>query len=314
MLRTCVMIIFIYYCDFVFFFFSSRRRHTRYWRDWSSDVCSSDLTTVDRPAPPPVRTHKADRTWVGKSIRKVEDPKFLRGRGGYIADLVRPGTLHAAVLRSPMAHARVVSIDTSAAEAAPGVHLVLTGAQAAELTGPLPDFGPDPTKHPWRCLAVDKVRYVGEGVAVVVADNRYLAEDALELIEVDYDPLPAVTDPEAALQPGAALVHEALEGNCAYDREFTFGDVDRDFAEADVVVRDRLRWHRSGGQPLETVGAIADFDPATGKLSVHTNSLSFTSYMFMAAGALGVPMNKFDVHQVPAGGSFGSKLFVTKPF
>jgi CO/xanthine dehydrogenase Mo-binding subunit len=157
------------------------------------------------------------------------------------------------------------------------------------------------------------VRYVGEGVAVVVADNRYLAEDALELIEVDYDPLPAVTDPEAALEPGAALVHEALEGNCAYDREFTFGDVDRDFAEADVVVRDRLRWHRSGGQPLETVGAIADFDPATGKLSVHTNSLSFTSYMFMAAGALGIPMNKFDVHQVPAGGSFGSKLFVTKP-
>jgi CO/xanthine dehydrogenase Mo-binding subunit len=272
------------------------------------------MTAVERPAPPPVRTHKADRKWVGKSIRKVEDPKFLRGRGGYIADLVRPGTLHAAVLRSPMPHARIVSIDTSAAEAAPGVHLVVTGARAAELTGPLPDFGPDPAKHTWRCLAAEKVRYVGEGVAVVVADSRYLAEDALELIDVEYEALPPVTDPEAALQPGAPMVHEALDGNLAYERQFDFGDVERDFAQADVVVRDRLRWHRSGGQPLETVGAIADFDPATERLTVHTNSLSFTSYMFMAAGSLGIPMNKLDVHQVPAGGSFGSKLFVTKPF
>src|SRR3954471_14513740 len=102
------------------------------------------MTALDRSGAPPVRTHKEDRKWVGKSIRKVEDPKFLRGRGGYIADLVRPGTLHAALLRSPTRHARIVSIATSAAEAAPGVHAVITGAQAAELTGPLPDFGPDP--------------------------------------------------------------------------------------------------------------------------------------------------------------------------
>ena len=98
--------------------------------------------------------------------------------------------LHAAVLRSPYPHARIVSMDASRARALPGVHAVITGKQAAELCDPMPDFGPDPARHTWRCLAADKVRYVGEGVAVAVADSRYLAEDALELIEVEYEPLP----------------------------------------------------------------------------------------------------------------------------
>jgi CO/xanthine dehydrogenase Mo-binding subunit len=217
------------------------------------------------------------------------------------------------VLRSPHPHAQIVAIDTSAAAALDGVHAVITGAKAAELTDPLPDFGPDPAKHTWRCLAVDKVRYVGEGVAVVVADSRYLAEDALGLIEVDYEALPPVVDPEAALRDGAPLVHEPLGSNLAYERTFDFGEVDRDFAEADLVVHDRLRWHRSGAQPLETVGAIADYDHATGRLTVHTNSLSFTSYLFMVAATLRIPANKVDIMPVPAGGSFGSKLFVTKP-
>ena len=193
------------------------------------------------------------------------------------------------------------------------MHAVITGREAAELCDPMPDFGPDPAKHTWRCLAAEKVRYVGEGVAVVVADSRYLAEDALELIEVEYEPLPAVTDPERALADGSPLVHEALESNCAYERSFDFGDVDGDFAEADVVVRDRLRWHRSGGQPLETVGAIAEYDQGTGSFTIDTNTLSFTSYLFMAAGTLKVPVNKLDIRPVPAGGSFGSKLFANKP-
>ena len=271
------------------------------------------MTTASLPAPPPVRTHKDGRNWVGKSIRRLEDPKFLRGRGGYIGDMTLPGMLHVAVLSSPYAHARITGINTDAALAAPGVHAVITGAQAAELTDPLPDFGPNPAAHTWRCLAVDKVRYVGEGVAVVVADSRYLAEDALALIDVEYEPLPPVVDPERALDEGAPLVHEDLGSNCAYERTFQFGEVDRDFAEADIVVTDRLRWRRSGGQPLETVGAIADFDPATGQLTVHTNSLSFTSYLFMVAGTLKIPANKLDIRPMPAGGSFGSKLFATKP-
>ena len=271
------------------------------------------MTTVSRPEPPPARTHKEVRKWIGKSIRRVEDPKFLRGRGGYIGDMTLPGMLHAAMLSSPYAHARITGIDTAEALAAPGVHAVITGAQAAELTGPLPDFGPNPAAHTWRCLAVEKVRYVGEGVAVVVADSRYLAEDALALINVDYEPLPPVTDMERALEEGAPLVHEDLGSNCAYERTFQFGEVERDFADADVVISDRLRWRRSGGQPLETVGAVADFDLATGQLTVHTNSLSFTSYLFMVAGTLKIPANKLDIRPMPAGGSFGSKLFATKP-
>ena len=271
------------------------------------------MTTVNRPEPPPVRTHKEPRNWVGKSIRRVEDPKFLRGRGGYIGDMTLPGMLHAAVLSSPYAHARITGIDTAEALAAPGVHAVITGAQAAELTDPLPDFGPNPAAHTWRCLAVEKARYVGEGIAVVVADSRYLAEDARALIDVEYEPLPPVADMERALEEGAPLVHEDLGSNCAYERTFQFGEVERDFADADVVITDRLRWRRSGGQPLETVGAVADFDIATGQLTVHTNSLSFTSYLFMVAGTLKIPANKLDIRPMPAGGSFGSKLFATKP-
>ena len=270
------------------------------------------MTAVERRTPP-VRTHKPDRKWVGKSIRRVEDPKFLLGRGGYIGDMTLPGMLHAAVLRSPMPHARIVSIDTSAAETAPGVHAVITGARAAELTDPLPDFGPNPAAHTWRCLALNKVRYVGEGVAVVVADDRYLAEDALALIDVEYEAIPPVVDALDALAADAPLVHDDLGSNCAYERSFDFGDVDGDFARADVVVSDHLRWRRSGGQPLETVGAVADFDHANGSVQIHTNSLSFTSYLFMVAGALKVPTNRLDIVATPAGGSFGTKLFATKP-
>jgi carbon-monoxide dehydrogenase large subunit len=263
-------------------------------------------------AMPAVREHKAEKKWVGKSIRRVEDPKFLTGRGGYIDDIRLPGMLHATLVRSPHAHARIKSIDVEAARKLPGVVAVVTGAEAAELCAPMPDFGPAPDKHVWRLLAVDKVRYVGEGVAAIAAESRYIAEDARDLVTVEYEPLPALVDPEAALAEDAPLVHEALGANLAYERSFTFGEVDRDFAEADLVVKDRLRWNRSGAQPLETVGAIASFDPGTGMLTVHVNSLTFTSYLFLLAGTLKVPSNKLDMHPLPAGGSFGSKLWAVK--
>ena len=252
------------------------------------------------------------RKWVGRSIRRVEDPKFLRGRGGYVGDLVLPRMLHAAVLRSPHAHALITRIDAAEARRLPGVIAVVTGADAAELCDPMPDFGPDPSRHTWPCLAHDRVRYVGEGVAVAVADSRYLAEDALELIDVEYEPLTPVVDPERALDAGAALVHEPLGTNLAYERAFDFGDVDADFEAADVVVRDRLRWHRSGGQPLETVGAVADYDPGTEMMTIHANSLTFTSYLFLLAQTLRIPANKLDMRPLPAGGSFGSKFWAVK--
>src|SRR4029079_10909546 len=131
-------------------------------------------------------------------------------------------------------------------------------------------------------------------------------------VRVEYDLLEAVVDPEKAARDGAPLVHDALGSNVAYERTFQFGDVDGDFAAADVVVKDRLRWRRSGGQPLETVGAIASFDRGTGMLTINTNTLSFTSYLFLLAGTLKVPANKLDVIPHPAGGSFGSKLWAVK--
>jgi carbon-monoxide dehydrogenase large subunit len=262
------------------------------------------MTAPLSPSPP--------RRWVGKSIPRIEDPKFLLGRGGYIDDLAVPGMLHAAVVRSPHAHARITRVDVEAARRLPGVVAVVTGAEAATLCNPLPDFGPAPDKHVWRCLAVDKVRYVGEGVAAVVAESRYLAEDGCDLVSVEYEVLPPVVDPIAASQPGAPLVHDALGSNVAYERTFVFGDVERDFAEADLVVRDRLRWHRSGGQPLETVGALAQYDPGTGMLTIYCNSLTFTHFLFMVANTLKIPSNKLDIRPTPAGGSFGSKFWAVK--
>ena len=134
------------------------------------------------PATPAVRDHSKDLNWVGKSIRRIEDPKFLRGRGNYIDDYETPNMLEVAIVRSTEAHARIVSIDTSAAEALPGVVAVVTGAEAIKITDPMPDFGPSPDKHTWYCLATEKVRYMGEGVAAVAAETRAIAEDAAELV------------------------------------------------------------------------------------------------------------------------------------
>jgi len=263
-------------------------------------------------AVPATRVHSTEKKWVGKSIRRVEDPKLLAGRGGYIDDMDLPGMLHATLVLSPFAHAKIKSVDVEAARRLPGVVAVVTGAEAAELCDPLPDFGPAPDKHVWRCLAVDKVRYVGEGVAEIVAASRYPAEDARDMVEVEYEPLPAVVDPEAALTPDAPVLHEPLGSNLAYERTFVFGEVDHDIAEADLVVRDRLRWHRSGAQPLETVGAIASYDAGTGMMTIHINSLTFTSYLFLLANTLKVPSNKLDIYPVNAGGSFGSKFWAVK--
>ena len=252
-------------------------------------------------------THR-DFSYIGKSIKRVEDPKFLRGLGKYIDDLAFPGMLHAAVLRSPYPHAKIVSIDADAARNHPGVEAVMTGAEAAEFLNPLPDSGPAPDKHVYRVLAVDKVRSVGEGVAIVVAEDRYVAEDARDLIDVEYEPLDPVVDPRAAIEEGAPLVHEALGTNIAYERTFTFGDVEKDFAEADLVVRDRLHWGRGTANALENAGAIALYDAGSGEMTIHANSISITQFIFGLAETLKIPSNKLDVIPSPCGGSFGSRL------
>ena len=251
--------------------------------------------------------------WIGQSMKRVEDPRLLTGRGKYIDDVVLPNMAHAAVLRSPHAHARIKNIDTSRAEALPGVVLVMTGAQAAEQTGPLPCFSNPPVAQ--HCIATDRVRHVGETVAAVVAESRYIAEDAIDLIDVGYELLPAVVDPEDAItSSGDAVLHpERGPNNIALQRTLGFGDVEGDFAAADRVIRRKMRWPRSGGQPMETVGAIAEYDEGMGKFTIHANISMYNYVGWLIAVSLGVPAHRLNIVPVIAGGSFGSKLFAHKP-
>src|SRR5580698_10347435 len=181
-------------------------------------------------------SHEPGSPWIGRSILRVEDAALLTGKGRFIDDLgVRPGTLHAAILRSPHAHADIVSIESSAASQARGVVAILAGEDVKALTASLV-VG---VKAPVECwpIAVGRVRYVGEPVAVVVATDRYLAEDAVDLIEVLYRPRPAVIDPLLALSPDAPVLHDGFAGNVASDRVFRYGDPEQAFASAAHRIR-----------------------------------------------------------------------------
>ena len=205
-------------------------------------------------------------------LRK-EDPRFIRGHGNYVDDVVLPGMLHLAILRSPYAHARIVSVDVTAALAHPKVKAVVTGADLAEKgLAWMPTLSNDVQA----VLATDKVRFQGQEVAFVVAEDRYSARDALELIDVDYDPLDPVVDVRKALDPSTAVIRTDLEGktdNHCFDWET--GDAaatDAVFAKADVIVKQEIVYPRVHPAPMETCGAIADLDPVTGKLRLWTTS------------------------------------------
>src|SRR3989442_14201192 len=157
-----------------------------------------------------------ERTWVGKSVNRREDPRILAGRGTYVDDIKLPGLLHAAVLRSTHAHARIKSIDTSAARRAPGVVAVLTGPEALEYVSPMPAFCAETVVQ--HAVATERVRFVGEAVAAVAATSRYAAEDACQLISVEYEPLPAASGPNAPLQSDAPRLHDTLESNVVFER------------------------------------------------------------------------------------------------
>jgi CO/xanthine dehydrogenase Mo-binding subunit len=174
---------------------------------------------------------------------------------------------------------------------------------------PCMNFGP-PT-IPQYPIAVDKVRYVGEAVAAVVADSRYIAEDGVEALVVEFEDLPAVTDPMKALEPESALLHDGHGSNLGYERTFEFGDISEALGRADLIVEDTLHWGRSAGMPMETSGAVARIG-LNGVLEIHCNSLNFSYLQFLVAGALRIPSNKLTMQPVPAGGSFGSKFTAHK--
>ena len=257
-----------------------------------------------RPATKPQRSKSS---YLGRPIERIEDPTLLTGRGRYTDDMPVPrGTLQAAILRSPHAHAEIRSIDVTRAETLPGVMRVLTGRDIKRNTSPFLTVVKEPLDE-W-CLAVDRVRFFGEAVAVVIAEDRYIAEDAFDLIEVDYRPLDVVIDPIAATQDGAPLVHEAVGSNVPSDREFNYGEPQKAFAEADRVIELTTHYPRNSHTPLEGFVVAASYDPEENIYDVVSNFQGpFTVHPVMAR-ALGVPGSHLRMRTPPySGGAFGVK-------
>ncbi|MHA1108593.1 MAG: xanthine dehydrogenase family protein molybdopterin-binding subunit [Alphaproteobacteria bacterium] len=246
--------------------------------------------------------------YVGQSVERVEDLALLRGRALFSDHLpTRTGTLQAAILRSPHAHAEIVSIDTEAAAALPGVAAVITGDDIREISDPFLIVIRQPL-HQW-ALAVDKVRYVGEPVVCIVANDRYVAEDAMQLVEVTYKALKPVMDPEAAVADDAIVLHEEAGSNMVSQRDFSYGDPDAAFAEADRVVKVKTHYPRNSQTPLEGFVVNADYDEGQNAYDVASNYQGpFTSHPVMSL-ALRVKNAQLRM-RTPAysGGGFGIKV------
>ncbi|MBI2494640.1 MAG: xanthine dehydrogenase family protein molybdopterin-binding subunit [Candidatus Rokubacteria bacterium] len=251
-----------------------------------------------------------EKTWIGKPVKRVEDARLLTGRGAYIDDHPPVANLfHAAIVRSPHAHARILGYDVAGARALAGVAGVITGEDVARHTRPFA-VGVTAPVH-YYCAATDKARFVGEPVAVVVATSRYVAEDAADLVRVHYEPLPAVVDPERALEPGAPVLHEAVGSNLANHRRLVYGDPDRAFAEADVVIRERFRFPKYGSTPIETYGIVARWDALDGVCTVWSNFMGPFIMHPLTARVLGLPENRLRFIVPPdIGGSFGIKSLI----
>jgi carbon-monoxide dehydrogenase large subunit len=246
--------------------------------------------------------------YVGRPLKRTEDPKLIRGEGQYVDDLVLPGMTHLAFLRSPHAHARVLAVRTDAALKAPGVLAIVTAADLGELRPtPYMTVLPGLKAWPYRVLADGVVDATGVPVAAVVAESAVLARDAADLIEVEYEPLPAVADPERALAPGAPLVHAELGTNQAFSHPMKGGDASAAFARAAHVVTARVEHNRIAGVPMEPRGVTARHDRGTGELTLWlTTQNPFLTRADLAA-VLGFPEEKLRVIAPDVGGGFGVK-------
>ena len=260
---------------------------------------------------PSIKSHQRPpqaHRFVGQSLPRLEDSALLRGRGAYADDVaIKPGTLHACVLRSPHAHAKLLGVDVSAALALPGVSAVLTGEDVQRWSVPFVVAVKQPLAY--TPLAIERVRYVGEPIAVVVASDRYVAEDALELIQVQYEPLPAIASIEASLAEHAPLLHEAVGSNVVSERHFSYGDAPKgaNFRRISTTVH----YPRNSCAPMECGVVLADYLGADEGYEVLSNFMGPFSLHSVMAMALKVPSNKLR-HKVPtdSGGSFGVKQSV----
>jgi aerobic carbon-monoxide dehydrogenase large subunit len=248
----------------------------------------------------------------GSGIRRREDPRLLTGTARYTADIVLPGESYAAVLRSPHGHARIRKIETSRAKGAAGVLAVYTGTDTDGVLQPIPCAwlvpNADLRPTPYPVMAKDVVRYVGDAVAVVVAESAQEAYDALELIDVDYEPLPVTIDPERATKPGAPQLHTEAPGNVAFHWTVAGGDVDAAFKSADVIVRDRIIQQRLIPTAMETRAAVAQYSQATGELTLWNTTQNPHIVRFIMSLVTGVPEDRLRVVAPEVGGGFGSKI------
>ena len=244
--------------------------------------------------------------YIGKTRRSVEDRRFVAGQARFVSDIRMPGLMHVSVVASPYPAAKIVNIDDSAARAMTGVIDIVTGADYAAATNSLPISVDAPAVKRWP-LAVDQVRYAGEWVVAVIAETRALAEDAAEQIDITYEPLDFVTDPEEAFKGDSPPVHGDHGSNIMLHRNFTWGDVEEDFANADHTLSCRVRWGRSSTVPLETFGVIARWDAGKSVMEIWA-SIQMPKYADQIARALRLPASSICVHyDVDVGGSYGVK-------
>ena len=249
---------------------------------------------------------------VGAEVRRVEDPRVLLGKSRYVDDVQLPGTVAMAFVRSPYAHAKITQVDVSAAKSHPGVLAVLSGADIASEIPPL-RVEYDATRAPrhkscdWPVLAHGKVRFVGEPVAVVVAVNRYVAEDAANLIDVEYDPLDTVWDVEKALTAETVLVHDEWGDNLMQEIKVEIGEVSKAFQAADCVVAERFVTGRHMAMPMETRGCVASFEAATDSLTLWSSTQTPHVVRTHLARAINFPEHHIRVIAPDVGGGFGLK-------
>jgi len=248
--------------------------------------------------------------WTGQSVPRKEDRRLLQGQGQFVDDVWMHRQGYAHFVRSPYAHARIVSVDMRAALALPGVYGGLTGEEVKEQTDPFFEIAPDPggklVEYP---LAVDKVRYQGDAVAIVLAESRDVARDAAELVEVDYEPLEPVVDAVAAADPRAPVLHDAIGHNVAWHGVYDYGDIEWALEQADHVVRiERLHFHRFSSTPLETFGGVVNWDPGTETIELKTNNQMPMFASMMMSPTLRCGVDQLSWHSQDIGGGFGIKI------
>jgi carbon-monoxide dehydrogenase large subunit len=248
----------------------------------------------------------------GATVKRREDPRLITGKGMYTDDFKLPGMLHMAILRSPYAHARITALDVSQAKQQPGVHAVLTGKDLVGKVNPIPTAWLIPASDlktpPYPALATDHVRYTGDAVAAVIAETPAIARDALDLIDVNYEPLPVVTETEKALAAGAPQLHDEAPGNQAFHWSFANGDADAAFNNAEVIIRHRFVQQRLIPNAMETRGAVASWQPGADELTLYNTTQNPHIARFLISVTNNIPENKIRVFARDVGGGFGSKI------